>query len=182
MFLFAKARIATGDEGVLPFPRDLHKISIFEARPEKNISTSHAGPDDESLLLKPALLTLTHAERITKEKSLFSRPVRFRGCVPYFLPPPIPLSSPSPSLARSRFIREFAISLAPRLHSRRRFALSSFASSHCFSLLPGGLIIDQFSSQLFSSFVTNWYNVVGKFDHYAFIFFFNRNRLSNKKL
>lgn len=35
MFLFIKARIATDDEGVLPFPRDLHKISIFEASREK---------------------------------------------------------------------------------------------------------------------------------------------------
>lgn len=59
MFLFAKARIATGNEGVLPFPRDLHKISILEARPEKNIDESR-GPDDESLLLKPALLALTY--------------------------------------------------------------------------------------------------------------------------
>lgn len=35
MFLFIKARIATDDEGVLPFPHDLHKISILEASREK---------------------------------------------------------------------------------------------------------------------------------------------------
>lgn len=72
MFLSARARIATDDEGVLLFPRDLHKISILEARPGKNIGESR-GPDDESLLLKPALLALTYTERVTKEKSLFSR-------------------------------------------------------------------------------------------------------------
>ena len=31
VFLFARARIATDDEGVLLFPRDLHKISILRA-------------------------------------------------------------------------------------------------------------------------------------------------------
>lgn len=67
MFLFARARIATDDEGVLLFPRDLHKISILEARPGKNIGESR-GPDDESLLLKPALLALTYTDRVNKRE------------------------------------------------------------------------------------------------------------------
>lgn len=86
VFLFARARIATDDEGVLLFPRDLHKISILGARPGKNIGESR-GPDDESLLLKPALLALTYTERVTKEKSLFSRLGPISRLRPAFSPP-----------------------------------------------------------------------------------------------
>lgn len=91
MFLFARARIATDDEGVLLFPRDLHKISILEARPGKNIGESR-GPDDESLLLKPALLALTYTDRVTKEKSLFSRLGPISRLRPAFSPRSIPLA------------------------------------------------------------------------------------------
>lgn len=90
MFLFVKARIATDDEGVLPFPRDLHKISILEASREKYRRVTRA--HDESLLLKPALLALTYAE-ITKEKSLFSRIGPISRLHPAF--PPL-VSSPRP--------------------------------------------------------------------------------------
>lgn len=91
VFLFARARIATDDEGVLLFPRDLHKISILEARPGKNIGESR-GPDDESLLLKPALLALTYTDRVTKEKSLFSRLGPISRLRPAFSPRLIPLA------------------------------------------------------------------------------------------
>lgn len=91
VFLFARARIATDDEGVLLFPRDLHKISILEARPGKNIGESR-GPDDESLLLKPALLALTYTERVTKEKSLFSRLGPISRLRPVFSPRLTPLA------------------------------------------------------------------------------------------
>lgn len=90
MFLFVKARIATDDEGVLPFSRDLHKISILEASREKYRRVTRA--HDESLLLKPALLALTYAE-ITKEKSLFSRIGPISRLHPAF--PPL-VSSPRP--------------------------------------------------------------------------------------
>lgn len=92
VFLFAKARIATDDEGVLPFPRDLHKISIPVASRGK-ISTSHAGPDDESHLLKPARLALTYAEE------------RHKGEIVIFTArPDFAVASRIPSLSPSRFI------------------------------------------------------------------------------
>lgn len=128
MFLFVKARIATDDEGVLPFPRDLHKISIPEATREKYRRVTRA--HDESLLLKPALLALTYvAENITKEKSLFSRLGPISRLRPAFPPCFIPLVlrrvfSIHPrvrDLCRALRLRVFAIysvlfpSLNPRL-------------------------------------------------------------------
>jgi len=101
VFLFARARIATDDEGVLLFSRDLHKISIFEARLGKNIGESR-GPDDESLLLKPALLALTYTERVTKEKSLFSRLGPISRLHPAFSPRLIPFSYTLPIHPRIR--------------------------------------------------------------------------------
>lgn len=115
MFLFVKARIATDDEGVLPFPRDLHKISILEASREKYRRVTRA--HDESLLLKPALLALTYAE-ITKEKSLFSRIGPISRLHPAFPPPRF---IPSSSFMHSRSTREFAISVAPHLRLRNLF-------------------------------------------------------------
>lgn len=106
MFLFVKARIATDDEGVLPFPRDLHKISILEACREKYRRVTRA--HDEFLLLKPALLALTYAENITKEKSLFSRLGPISRLRPVF-----PLGFiPSSTFMHSRSTHEFAISVS----------------------------------------------------------------------
>jgi hypothetical protein len=123
VFLFAKARIAIGRA----FPRDLHKISILEARPEKNNDESR-GPDDESLL-KPALLALTYSASQRRNR-YFHGLVQFRGCVPYSLPRFI---SPFPSYifdppATSQFLSHL-ISINDLLSS-----LSSFFT-HCFALV-----------------------------------------------
>ena len=67
------------------------KYRFFEPRPGKNIGESR-GPDDESLLLKPALLALTYTERVTKEKSLFSRLGPISRLRPAFSPRLIPLA------------------------------------------------------------------------------------------
>lgn len=149
MFLFVKARIATDDEGVLPFPRDLHKISILEASREKYRRVTRA--HDESLLLKPALLALTYAE-ITKEKSLFSRigPIsRLHPAFPPLVSSPRPpsciLDPPASSRYQSHLTSVFAIYSTLFLLARLIRALMC-----CFFLFHGGLVIDQFPSHSLS--------------------------------
>lgn len=126
VFLFAKARIATGDEGVLPFPRDLHKISILEARPGKNIDESR-GPDDESLLLKPGPSRFNvHGAHHKGEIVIFTARSDFAVASRILSSPP-----PRSPFIHFRSTRDFAISVAPCL--RQRFA--RFSSRSLSSLL-----------------------------------------------
>lgn len=90
MFLFIKARIATNDEGVLPFPHDLHKISIFEASREKYRRVTRTRwwiPPTET---GPSRFNVREAHH-KREIVIFTARFRFRGYVLHSLPRFIPL-------------------------------------------------------------------------------------------
>lgn len=125
VFLFAKARIATGDErACLPFPRDLHKISIFEARSrEKYIGESRGARWMMNPLLPKTGPSHFNAERITKEKSLFSRLGPISRLRPVF-------SLPLPLLHPFFIFLSFLPSLAGRSTFASSRSLSLFLPSH----------------------------------------------------